>query len=381
MTLQDALNLAQQHHEAGNAAEAENIYRQILAQHPTQFDALENLGGLLHERGELDQAADCYWRMIAIQPLSPMGHVRVGLMLLARGDLKRGFDEFEWRWKMPELASVLRQLGKPMWNGGDLRGKRILVHAERGLGDTINFVRYLPMVAGRGGKVIFACHPDLHGLFAKLEGVDDWVKPGAPLPQFDVHCSLVSLPAVMGTTLATIPAKIPYIKTDDSLVQRWLDRLGADERLKVGLVWSGHDRSLGRAMTLAEMAPLAEANNVRFISLQKGSAATQAQSPPGGMEITDWTAELKDFSDTAALVENMDLVITVDTSVAHLAGAMGKRVWIALKRAPDWRWFVDRADSPWYPTARLFRQPRQGDWKTPVAEMAKILRNGKRELL
>ena len=283
---------------------------------------------------------------------------------------------------MPELANVLAQLAKPMWDGSDLGGKRILIHADGGLGDTINFVRYLPMVAARGGHVIFACHPDLYGLFGQLEGIGEWAKPGAPLPSFDLHCSLVSLPAVMGTTLATIPAKIPYLQADITRVQRWREQLAADGRIKVGLVWSGHDRSLGRAMMLADMAPLAEASNVQFISLQKGTAAKQAQTPPPGMEIADWTAEAKDFSDTAALLEN---IMGIGNHRRYLSGAScrgdGQASLDRVKRTPDWRWFVDRADSPWYPTARLFRQARPGDWKAPVEEMAKILRNGKLELL
>jgi hypothetical protein len=349
-----------------------------------QFDSLANLAGQIHQQGDLPQAAELYRRMIALQPHSPMGHIGLGLILLAQGDLEQGFAELEWRWKMPDLARLLAQLGKPMWDGGDLNGRRILIHAERGLGDTINFVRYLPLVAQRGGKLIFGCHPDLHGLFKQIACIDEWLTPGSPLPSFDVHCSLVSLPAVFRTTLATIPAQVPCVVADAALTQRWRDRLGADERLKVGLVWSGHDRSLGRAMTLTDMAPLADAaqaGDVRFVSLQKGSASAQAKSPPPGMELLDWTAELNDMADTAALVANLDLVVSVDTSVAHLAGAMNQRVWIALKRAPDWRWLIDRADSPWYPTARLFRQAVAGDWKAPIDEMAKILRNARRELL
>ena len=379
MTIPEAMNLAGQLMQAGHPGEAESIYRQILAQNPNNPAALFHLGGILHEYGEINQAADCYRRMILLQPDSAIGHISLGLMLLAQGDLENGLVELEWRWKMPELQRVLTSLAKPMWNGSDPAGKRIFIHAERGLGDTINFVRYLPIVAERGAKIIFGCQPELHRLFGNVTPGIEWYHAGSPLPEFDVHCSLVSLPAVLKTTLTTIPNETPYLFADPELVHQWATRLGTDERLKVGLCWAGHDRSLGRSMNITDLAPLADLTNVRWISLTKGSAAKQISSAPAGLNITDWTEELHDFSDTAALAANMDLIISVDTSISHLAGALGKPVWVVFKRAPDWRWMIDRADSPWYPTATLFRQPRPGDWQTPMNQIAERLKNAARE--
>ena len=272
------------------------------------------------------------------------------------------------------MAQLAAALGKPLWNGSDLAGKRILLHAERGFGDTLNFIRYVPLVAARGGTILLACQSELQPLFKHFTGITQWVQASAPLPEFDVHCSLVSLPAAFGANLATIPANVPYVFAEPELAAAWKQKIPADNRLKIGLVWSGQVNPLKRFLALADLAPLAEFTNVWFTSLQKGEPAAELASAPAGLAITDWSNDLTDFRQTAALIENLDLIISVDTSVAHLAGAMGKPTWLLLKTVPDWRWMQNRPDSPWYPTMRLFRQSTRGDWCAPVKEVVEALR-------
>ncbi|MGA2229626.1 MAG: tetratricopeptide repeat protein [Tepidisphaeraceae bacterium] len=339
-----------------------------------RVEPIIRLGGLCHEDGEIGHAADFYRWALDIRPDLASTHVDLALTHLIQGDFARGWREFEWRWRTPELAQRAAALGKPMWNGSDLAGKRILLHAERGFGDTLNFMRYVPLVAARGGTILLACQPEMQPLFQHFADVKEWVRAGEALPPFDVHCSLVSLPAAFGTDLATIPAQIPYVFAEPELSAAWRARLPANDSLKVGLVWSGQVNPLKRFLALSDLAPLAEFTNVWFTSLQKGEAAAELAQAPAGLNITDWTSDLTDFRQTAALIDNLDLVISVDTAVAHLAGAMGKPVWLLLKSVPDWRWMLNRLDSPWYPTMRLFRQTVRGDWQAPVTQVVELLR-------
>jgi len=266
-----------------------------------------------------------------------------------------------------------------LWNGSDLTGKTILLHNEQGMGDTMQFVRYAPMVAERGAKIILECQKELISLMRDVKGLSQVVVQGDPLPQFDVHCPLLSLPLVFGTNIGNIPAKVPYIRADSLLVKKWGERIRSDKPIiKVGLVWAGrpgHRKDRYRSLALAEFAPLIGIRGATFYSLQKGTGAVQAKTPPEGMELIDYMDEVGDFSDTAALIENLDLVVSVDTSVAHLAGAMGKPVWTLHAFPPDWRWLLDREDSPWYPTMKLFRQQSPGDWNSVIAALARELRS------
>jgi hypothetical protein len=243
------------------------------------------------------------------------------------------------------------------------------------MGDTFQFIRYAPMVKRRGGRVLMLCQREVYPLMATQShlGVDRWIVDGEELPAFDVHCPLLSLPGIFGATFETIPRDVPYLFADKGMTQRWQERLAGESGLKVGLVWGGNPMPLHnrkRSATLAALAPLAEARGATFVSLQKGDSTAQAKTPPAEMKILDYTAELNDFADTAALVSALDLVISIDTGVAHLAGAMGKPTWVLLPFVPDWRWFNDRTDSPWYPTMRLFRQKTLGDWTAPVRAAA-----------
>ncbi|HSZ58163.1 MAG TPA: tetratricopeptide repeat-containing glycosyltransferase family protein [Tepidisphaeraceae bacterium] len=443
-TVQQAIDLAQEHQRAQRPAEAEAIYRQILAQAPARHDVyqrlaeicyqsgrvpealelmrgavaadpnvadyhgnlamllstlgqfdeaipafqralsirpssaetLNNLGGAMRETARYDQAAAALRRALAIRPDYAEAEWNLAFVLLAQGNLGEGLPAFEARLRVKNFPN--RRIQGPMWDGSDLHGRRILLHTEQGVGDTFNFIRYAPLVAARGGRVFVLCSPDVHRLMSVQElSVEQWIADGQPRPEFDTHCPLMSLPKVFGTTMETIPAGVPYMAADPKWVEPWRKRLAQDSAvLKVGLVWAGnmhpiHNRK--RTMALATLLPLGALPRVSFYSLQKGAAALEAKTPPAGMRLIDWSDELNDFADTAALIAALDLIITVDTSVAHLAAAMGKPTWVLLPFVADWRWFMDREDSPWYPTMRLFRQTALGDWRGPVARVAEEL--------
>jgi hypothetical protein len=271
------------------------------------------------------------------------------------------------------LASQRRNFAAPLWLGQDaLGGKTILLHAEQGFGDTIQFMRYVPRVAGRGAKTIFLeVQRELVPLFSGLAGVEAVIARGAPLPQFDVHCPLLSLPLAFATELATIPADIPYIAPPDDKVALWRHRLPR-RRPRIGLVWCGdrgHDNDLNRSLRLETLRPLLDVPEVLFVSLQREVREQDAQLLHGQANVLSLGTEFCDFADTAAAIAGMDAVISVDTAVAHLAGAMGKPLFLLLPFAADFRWLRERADSPWYPTARLYRQPRFGDWDSVIATL------------
>jgi hypothetical protein len=281
--------------------------------------------------------------------------------------------------------SSARSSGKPQWDGSDLSSRTILLHAEQGVGDTIQFIRYLPMVVGRGGRIILECQSGLHRLLGGLPGVAGLVSAEGPMPAFDVYSALMTLPAIFETTLKTIPAQIPYLHSEKALSEVWQRRVmeAAGGRLKIGLCWAGDPRQKNdrnRSMPAGELAALAKLGGLWFCNLQKrirageGEAAGSAAAELSGEQaVSDWTGDLHDYADTAALIDNLDLVVSVDTSVAHLAGALGKRTFVLLCRSADWRWLIGREDSPWYPTMRLFRQSRPSQWGEPVARVVEAI--------
>jgi hypothetical protein len=298
--------------------------------------------------------------------------------LLSLGDLRPGFDEYRWRWQVNGFQPAIARL-RPPWEGQDLAGKSILIYGEQGFGDHLQFSRYVPQVAATAKRAAFVTEPALASLFRRAfpgveisTGVEDEAA-------FDFQAALMDLPSAFGTTLETIPAQIPYLAADPAKAAHWLERLAGHGGLKVGLVWAG-DTHAGRpagaavdrrrSLRLDQFAPLSQVKGVTFVSLQKGAPAAQAASPPAGMRLVDPTAELRDFSDTAALIEGLALVIAVDTAVAHLAGALAKPVWILSRYEGDWRWLNGRADSPWYPTARVFHQRASGAWDEVVDRVA-----------
>jgi Tfp pilus assembly protein PilF len=345
-------------------------FRDAIALQPHAIDAHINLGNVLLEQGDARDAHQSYERALAIDPAHEGAHWNDGLALLMQGDLAEGFRR--WRWNV----AASKRFGAPEWRGEALNGATILIHAEQGFGDAIHFARYIPMVAARGGRVIFEAPVELHRLFATIDGVDEVVAFGDRLPNFAWQCPLLSLPLAFDTTLRDVPNAVPYLSADPDAVEDWRRRL-AGAALKVGLVWAGrpeHKRDQHRSMALAELAPLAAIPNVAFYALQKGAAVSEAEQAPEGMRLEILSPLLGDFADTAAAIMALDLVISVDTSVAHLAGALGKPVWILNAYAPDWRWFEKRSDSPWYPTAELFRQDASRRWTPVVADVAAELR-------
>lgn len=357
-------------------ADAAASYRTALALEPRHAGALTNLGRAFQKQAHPQAAIACYEQAVALKSDLPEAHWGLATQRLLLGDFAHGWEEYEHRWALPENQSSRREFAAPRWTGDELAGRRLLLHAEQGVGDMLQFVRYAPLLARRGARVIVLCQPELKRLLVEMEDVTV-VTDGDPLPDFDVHLPLMSLSRLLGTTLSTIPANVPYLRADPVDVRAWSGRLAGDSCFKVGLVWAGNPRHLNdrnRSCTLATFAPLADVTGIRFYSLQKGEAGTQARNPPANMKLVVAGDELFDFADTAALMASLDLVITVDTAAAHLAGALARPVWVLLPFAPDWRWLLERGDSPWYPSMRLFRQKTPGDWRGAISEVVTALR-------
>lgn len=337
------------------------------------FSALGNLALTLSEIGEIDAAVDAYRKALELEPDNAIVHCNLAYTLLSAGRLVEGWHEHEWRCKLTGPTKP-RNFDRPLWTGEPLNGDSILLHSEQGFGDAIQFVRYVPMVVQRGGKVILDVPSSLHRLLRGFPGVEHLVIAGEPMPEFMWQCPLMSLPLAFETTLDTIPSAPAYlfISSDQvaAIKQRW-----PGNGMRVGLVWSGnpeHVLDAYRSMHLKDMMILGSVPGVSFYSLQVGGGTKQLAEVSRSFQIADVASAFTDFADTAAFVAGLDLVIAVDTAVAHLAGALGVPVWILIANCrSDWRWFRDRADSPWYPSARIFRQPRPGDW-SGVVEMVKL---------
>jgi hypothetical protein len=332
----------------------------------------QELGDALRKEMRLEEAIVAFDRGVQLEPENWLLRFNLGWTLLLHGDFARGWDEFEYRQRTKDGAKP-KDVGRPQWRGEELNGRGIILHYEGGSGDTIQFARYAPMVGKRGGKVMLVVQPGLVRLLRQLPGVNILTRDDL-LPKFDFHCSVVSLPLAFGTDLNSIPREVPYLFADEGLAGAWGKRM-AGSGLKVGLVWAGsatykldHERSI----SLAKLAGLGKIPGVTLFSLQRGKGSEE--KPPEGMTMVDFSEEMSDFAETAGMVANLDLVITVDTAVAHLAGAMGKAVWVMLPFAPDWRWLAGRGDSPWYPTMRLFRQKSAGDWEPVIEEVVGPLR-------
>jgi tetratricopeptide (TPR) repeat protein len=355
--------------ELNRPAEAVASYERAIALKPDYAEAFYNRGNALRDLHRHREAVDSYERALALKPDYASAHWNLADCRLLLGDFARGWQEYEWRWKLEQRDNAKRDFEQPLWLGGErLEGRTILLHSELGLGDTLLFCRYAKEVAALGAKVVLEVQPPLLPLLADLEGVTQAVPRGAPLPAFDYHCPLMSLPLAFKTDLSNIPANTPYIRSDAARVAAWQEKLREKNKPRVGVVWSGsmalsNDR---RSMALADMLPLV-GEWAEWVSLQKEVRESDAALLASRADLRDVGGELKDFADTAALVELLDVLVTVDTSVAHVAGAMRKPVWILLPFNPhDWRWMLDREDSPWYPTARLFRQPANGDWASVI---------------
>jgi tetratricopeptide (TPR) repeat protein len=355
--------------------EAADCYRRALSLNPGYLHALNNLGAASRALGRVDEAVDCYLKVLARNPDYADARWNLALVQLLLGRFEEGWQGYEWRFRKVDPIPA-KQFPRPLWDGAPLDGRVILIHAEQGFGDTIQFIRYAGELARMGGVVLVECQSRaIAPLLARVPGVSRVLVRGEPLPEFDCHAPIMSLPHLCGTRLSTIPAEVPYLFPDPGLAEIWRPGV-AGSGLRVGLVWAGR-RSYKddgkRSLNLELFAPLAGVPGVRFFSLQVGEGADQAATPPAGMELTDLGAGIRDFADTAAIMAHLDLVISADTAVAHLAGALGKRVWVLLPMACDWRWLLEREDSPWYPGACLFRQRRRGDWGEVLERVARRL--------
>lgn len=355
--------------DLGRHAEALAAYDQAIAAVPNHVAAWNNRGRALQALNRHAEAVENYDRALATEPNNADAHFNKSLALLTLGDYPRGFAAYEWRWR--RTGMVAQKVGRPLWLGEYPVANRVtLATAEQGLGDTIQFARYVPLLARSNARVVLEVAPELKGLMSRLPGAAQVIARGEARPPFDLHCPLGSLPLAFKTEFATVPSGIPYLQACPRRLAHWRDRLERFAPPRIGLAWAGnpaHPNDVNRSIPLARLAGVWSDIDARFVNLQRdlrsGDRELLAAAPT-----VDFTAEIADFDDTAALVANCDLVIAVDTSVAHLAGAMGRPVWVLLPFVPDWRWTMS-GSSPWYPTAKLYRQAAPGDWQAVVAQV------------
>ena len=352
----------------GAYTQAEDCFRRALQRRPDYAEAHVNLGFACFVQGRMDEAETHNRRAIELKPDFALAHCNLAQILLKRGAFAEGWLEHEWRWQWIDFPSPKRNFSQPQWFGQEITGDSIFVHAEQGFGDTIQFLRYVPLLAARGARVVLEVHPELMRLAATAGGIAHLIARGDPIPDCDWHCPMMSLPLAFATDLQTISAGIPYLFPDLPTPQ-WIDTSDC-ETLRVGLVWAGSRQNrIDRTRSLAPevFSAMLPTEGASFYSLQQGM-------PTGSLEVIGQLPASADFIETAAAIMSLDLVVTVDTSIAHLAGALGRPVWILLPFVADWRWLVGRADSPWYPTARLFRQPAAGEWNSVIDRVATELR-------
>jgi len=364
----------------GRVDEALASYQAAVARRPDYAEAHNNLGNALQAAGRLDDALGSHDRALALKPDFAAARWNKAFALLLKGDYAAGWPLFEARWALPGNHPDTPQFSSPLWLGdaplaAPLAGRTLLVHHEQGLGDTLQMLRYVPLLAAQGCRVLVQVPASLAVLAATVPGVAAVVTANEPLPGHDLHVPCMSLPLACGTTLATIPAEVPYLFTPESVRSAWHERLGPRTRRRIGLAWSGstaHRNDRQRSLPLQLIQPVLD-TDAEFHSLQKEYRPADLALLEADARLRDWSAQLGDLADTAGLVDALDLVITVDTAVAHLAGALGKPVWLLLPSTPDYRWLLHRSDSPWYPTMRLFRQPATGDWAAVLAGIVAAL--------
>jgi tetratricopeptide (TPR) repeat protein len=361
--------------EQGRLTEAVTSCEQALRLNPDIAETHNNVGLAHAEQGRLTEAMASYEQALRLRPDYAEAHVNLAQVWFLLGDFERGWSEYEWRWKQRGISPP--SSCQPLWDGSSLLGQTILLFTEQGLGDTLQFVRYAPLVQQHGATVIVQCQVPLQRLLATCAGIDRLVLEGTALPPFDVQAPLLSLPRIFRSNLATIPANVPYLSADPESRAHWQQQLSGLRGFKVGITWRGnpsHKRDRWRSVPLLAFAPLAGVLGVRLVSLQKGPGREQVPDLADRLGVLDVADRMEDFADTAAVMKNLDLVITVDTAVAHLAGALGVPVWVALPFVPDWRWLLAREDSPWYPSMRLFRQSARSDWVSVFERLTEALR-------
>jgi len=361
--------------------EAIENYRKVTEMDPSFYEAFNNLGNSLRDQGKPAEAIENYTRAIEINPNYSDAYWNRSLAMLLNGDLAEGFRQYQWR-REPSLGILTypHKYDKPRWDGRPINGKTLLIHYEQGFGDNIQFIRYLPKLKEIGATVLFEARKPMLDLLKDFPGIDRLIEAnphGSVTEDFDFYAALMDLPAIFQTTLETIPAEVPYLFADKDKSEKLKSKIDTDD-YKVGIVWSGkptHGDDANRSCKLNNFAPLTKIDGVKLFSLQKGDAEKQIFQ--FSIEIENLASHLESFADTAAAIENLDLVISVDTAVLHLAAAMGKPTWGLIQYSPDWRWLLDRSDSPWYPTVRLFRQKKYADWKEVFEEVAEQLKNTK----
>ena len=362
----------------GRLGEAAEACLAALRLEPRKADAHCNLGNVRLAQNRLEDAIAEFRTALEIDPPNASYAKNLSYALLTAGDFSEAWPLFDARWSATMKKAVRPFQSRPRWSGAEpIDGHTFFVHSEQGLGDTLQFMRYVPLLAARGAQVVFEVQSALADLLHDFDGAQRVIARGDPIPEFDLHCPLLSLPAAFGTALATIPAKVPYLRADPTRFESWTRRLaGLPARARVGVVWAGnpnHGNDHNRSIPFAAFRTILDHPGVTFISLQKEIRAPELDAVSAQAFPFDPGIELHSFADTAALVAALDAVITVDTSIAHLAGALGKPTWILLPFAPDWRWMIERSDTPWYPTARLYRQPHPGDWTTPLGAVREAL--------
>jgi tetratricopeptide (TPR) repeat protein len=354
--------------------EALACFDRAIAINPGFAAAHTNRGTCLEGMARYDEALADYERALAIDPNEPETHWNLAVNRLRLGDLRRGWIESEWRWKSPSLNLGDRRFDKPLWLGAEpIAAKVVLLHNEQGLGDALQFCRYVPLLKAHGAEIILEIESPLQELLSRLPAISRCIAKGDPLPAFDFHCPLTSLPLAFSTTLGTVPSEVPYLPQASEGAG---PQLGPSERPRIGLVWSGnpsHTNDRNRSLPFRELLPLFDGVPAQLVSLQKNARPEDEELLRQRSDILDLGPELRDFSATAAVVQQLDLIISVDTSVAHLAGGLGRPLWVLLPYIPDWRWLLKRDDSPWYPTARLFRQGAPGNWDSVIAEVVREL--------
>jgi tetratricopeptide (TPR) repeat protein len=412
-TVELAPNLWQPYYElggilsrAGRQEEAIEPLRAGIKLNPRSADLFGGLGSVLMAMGRPDEAAEAFINGIAIDPSNTHlrcalssarlscrkfssavdaaraalkinahdveSHAALAFALLAAGEYEEGFKEYEWRWRDASFTTKPRDFEQPLWDGSNPSGRRILIHSEQGFGDVFQFLRYVPMIRQMGATVLVETNYKVSGLVRRMAADFLVCTAGTMLPDFDMHVPMLSLPAIFGTTARRVPASVPYLAADRGLAEQWRSKLGSRDGLLVGLVWAGNAKpDPKRSATLASVAPLARIPGVSFILMQPPPESDEAKNPPEGMKLINLGPELRDFADTtASVLANLDLLITIDTGVAHLAGAMGIPTWVLLPMVTDWRWMLQESSTPWYPTVRLFRQNSRGDWAWVIERVA-----------
>jgi len=355
--------------------EALALYEILAIRYPQSPEILYNYAYTLKKVNRVEESIPYYQKAITLKPDYAQAHFSLALAYLVSGDFKHGLEKYDWRWASYNDAP--KKFNKPLWDGADLTGKTIYVYAEQGLGDTFQFIRYLKLLKEQGATVIFETQKPLKDILQHVPYIDKLTIQGQKdLPHFDTYIPLMSIPRIMGTDLTSIPAEIPYIFADPVLVDYWKEALSHDTNFKIGICWQGNPdyrtaalrhAVAAKSMNAATFAPLAQVPGVSFYSLQKVTGEKQLNDLPEGFVVHAFTQNFDEehgrFMDTAAVIQNLDLMITIDTSICHLSAALGKPVWLLLPNPADWRWMLDRLDSPWYPNMRLFRQETPGDWQ------------------